>query len=144
MSADPLVVRFDVAASPGHAFELWTARAASWWPRGHTLTDDPAAITFEPHPDGRILERGSDGTEHAWGVVLDWDPPRRLRYLWHLFFTPEEATEIEVTFTPSPVGTTVQLTQTGWDALGTAGPPRRERTGQVWQTIAAAFTAAAR
>lgn len=87
---------------------------------------------------------GRDGREHAWGTVLEWDPPRRLRYLWHLFFAPEEATEIEVTFTASPAGTTVALTQTGWDALGPAGPPRRERTGQVWRTIAAAFSAAAR
>ena len=76
--------------------------------------------------------------------MLHWDPPRRLCYRWHVFFAPEEATEVEVTFTPSRAGTTVQLTQTGRDALGAAGPPRRERTGQVWQTIAAAFTAAAR
>jgi uncharacterized protein YndB with AHSA1/START domain len=143
MSADPLVVRFDVAAAPPRAFELWTQRAATWWPRAHTLSGDPAAITFEPRPQGRILERAPDGREHPWGTVLEWEPPRRLRYLWHLFFDPSEATEVEVRFEPRPGGTTIELIQTGWERLGSAGPPRRERTGQVWQAIADAFSAAA-
>lgn len=142
MSTEPLVVRFDVAASPARAFELWTARAVSWWPRSHTVTGAPQAITFEPRPQGRILERGADGSEHAWGTVLHWEPPRRLRYRWHLFFEPDEATEVEVTFTATATGTTVELTQSGWERLGAAGPPRRERTGQVWHTIAAAFSRA--
>ena len=35
------------------------------------------------------------------GQILDWEPPRRLRYLWHLFFAPSEATEVEVRFEPA-------------------------------------------
>jgi len=143
MSVEPLVVRFDVGASPARAFELWTERTATWWPRAHTVSGDPAAIVFEPHAQGRIVERGPDGREHVWGTVLEWEPPRRLRYLWHLFFDPSQATEVDVTFTAAQAGTTVMLRQTGWGRLGDAGPPRRERTGQVWSTIAAAFTAAA-
>jgi Activator of Hsp90 ATPase homolog 1-like protein len=67
--------------------------------------------------------------------VLDWEPPTRLRYLWHLFFDASEATEMELTFTAVPAGTAVRLEQRGWDALGDTdlpAPLRRERTGHMW------------
>ena len=111
---------------------MWTRRCSTWWPPAHTVSGDPAAITFESHAGGRIMERGRDGAEHDWGRVLDWEPPTRLRYLWHLFFDPREATEVELTFTAVPAGTAVRLEQRGWDKLGEAASPRRERTGQVW------------
>lgn len=44
-------------------------------------------------------------------VVLDWEPPNRLRFLWHLFFDPSEATEVELTFTARGQGTDVRLVQ---------------------------------
>jgi uncharacterized protein YndB with AHSA1/START domain len=94
---------------------------------------------LRPRPGGRIVERAPGGAEHDWGEVLDWEPPRGLRYLWHLFFDPSEATEIEVTFTPVDGRTTVRLEQRGWERLGEAGPRRRTRTQQVWRTITADF-----
>jgi uncharacterized protein YndB with AHSA1/START domain len=142
MSAEPLLVEFEVAAPPPRAFALWTERCASWWPRSHTVSGDPRAITFEPHPGGRIIERGADGREHAWGEVLDWEPPGRLRYLWHPFFTRAEATEVEVSFHARGERTAVRLEQRGFERLGASGPPRRERTGQAWATITTAFAAA--
>jgi uncharacterized protein YndB with AHSA1/START domain len=101
MAAEPLVVEFEVGVPPDHAFEVWTTRCATWWPRSHTVSGDPEAITFEPRAGGRIVERAPDGTEHAWGTVLEWAPPGLLRYHWHLFFEPTEATEVTVTFTPA-------------------------------------------
>jgi uncharacterized protein YndB with AHSA1/START domain len=74
--------------------------------------------------------------------VLDWEPPSRLRYRWHLFFEPSEATEAELTFTAVSAGTAVRLEQRGWDKLGKAGPPRRRRTGQVWSELIAAYARA--
>ena len=56
-----------------------------------------------------------------WGRVLDWEPPTRLRYLWHLFFAPLEATEVELTFTAVPAGTAVRLEQRGWEHAGGGG-----------------------
>lgn len=139
---EPLVVEFTVEASPVHAFEMWTARCSLWWPSSHTITGDPAAITFEPRAGGRILERSSAGAEHDWGTVLEWAPPGRLRYLWHLFFDPAEATEVEITFTGQDDQTVVRIEQRGWERLGDAGPPRRARTEQAWTTIGALFAAA--
>lgn len=140
---EPLVVEFDVRAAPGHAFATWTERCAVWWPASHTVSGDPAAIVFESHPGGRIYERDAGGTEHDWGTVTGWDPPARLSYRWHLFFDAAEATDVEITFAPTAGGTRVRIVQTGWDRLGSGGPPRRERTGAAWAAITARYAAAA-
>jgi uncharacterized protein YndB with AHSA1/START domain len=136
---EPLVVEFEVEAPLAHAFHTWTTRCGLWWPRSHTISGGPESITVEPRRGGRIFERAADGTEHDWGTVLEWEPPRRLRYRWHLFFEPAQATEVEVTFTPDGTRTVVRIEQSGWDRLGTDGPPRRARTGQAWATITAAY-----
>lgn len=142
MTLEPLVVEFEVGVPPAQAFDTWTRRCATWWPPAHTISRSPAAVRFEPHPGGRIVEHAADGAEHQWGTILDWEPPIRLRYRWHLFFDPSDATEVEVTFTAGDTGTTVRLEQRGWERLGDAGAPRRERTGQAWATITERFVAA--
>ena len=131
---DPIIVEFDVKASPGHAFEVWTEKPSMWWPRSHTVTRDPGlTIVFEPFQGGRIYERGSDGAEHEWGEVLIWDPPARVTYLWHLFFDRSEATEITVTFTEVESGARVRLIQSGFEKLGDdVGTERRRRTNHAW------------
>lgn len=143
MTADPLVVEFEVGTSPARAFELWTERCATWWPAAHTISGDPETITFEPRAGGRIFERATHSVDHEWGRVLGWESPWRLRYEWHLFFDPSEATEVEVTFTAVAGHTAVRLEQTGWDRLGEPGAARRERTGAVWTQLTPAFVAAA-
>jgi uncharacterized protein YndB with AHSA1/START domain len=139
MTVDPLVIEFEVGVPPARAVDTWTRQCATWWPASHTISGDPSAITFEPRAGGRIVEHAPDGDEHEWGRILDWQPPTRLRYLWHLFFDPAEATEIEITFTAVDSSTAVRLEQRGWDRLGEAGPPRRDRTRQAWSTITASF-----
>ena len=129
---DPLVLEFDVATEAGHAFAMWTERTGLWWPRTHTVSgDDDLVVVFEPEVGGRIYERAQDGTEHDWGEVLDWDPPNRVAYLWHLFFDRREATEVEVTFTPNQGATRVRIAQRGFARLGADGPPRRARRQAV-------------
>lgn len=142
MTGDALVVELAVDGSAAHAFRTWTERCAIWWPASHTVSGDPAAIVFEPRPGGRIYERAADGVEYPWGEVVSWDPPNQLRYRWHLFFDPAQATDVEVTFTPTSNGTAVRIVQTGWERLGDAGPPRRERTGAAWAGITARYAEA--
>ena len=141
---EPLVVEFTVATSPSHAFDMWANRTALWWPRGHTMGDsDDYEIIFEGRPGGRVYERIGDGTEHEWGEVLDWDPPHRIRYLWHLFFDRSEATTVEVRFAAAgEADTTVTLTQNGFERLGDAGVTRRERTGSAWAELGRHYEAA--
>lgn len=142
---EPLVVEFEVDAPVAHAFEVWTARPSLWWPRGHTVTNDPETqIVFEPFGGGRIFERGPDGAEHEWGEILEWAPPGRLAFLWHVFFARREATEVVMTFTPAGRGTRVRIEQTGFERLGDpAGSERRTRTESAWSTIAQIFGDAA-
>ena len=133
---EPPIVEFEVAVEPDHAFEMWTARTDLWWPRSHTVGGDRGTtVHVEPGPGGRIYERDSDGVEHIWGTISDWEPPRRLAYPWHLFFPPAEATDVEVTFRASDQGTAVRITQTGWERLGDLGEMRRARTHEAWAAI---------
>jgi hypothetical protein len=126
MTAEPLVIEFEVGVAPAQAFDTWTQRCATWWPRSHTMSD-PSAISFEPRTGGRIVEHAPGG-DHEGGEVLDWDPPDRLRCLWHPFFDRSEATELDITFRRVATGTAIRLEQRGWERLGEAATPRRTRT----------------
>lgn len=131
----PLVVEFTVEAPVRHAFETWVRSQHIWWPKSHTISGDPDAIIVEPRVGGRIYERDANGAEHEWGEVLDWVPPNRLQFLWHLFFSREEATVVDVTFHEVDERTSIRLVQTGWDRLGAEGPIRRERTIAGWAAV---------
>jgi hypothetical protein len=141
---DPIVVEFDVMTSPQHAFDVWTSKPSMWWPRSHTLTQDPdLTVVFEGFAGGRIYERGSDGAEHEWGEILVWEPPLRVDYLWHLFFERSEATEISVTFTEIDNGSRVRLVQTGFEKLGDeVGTERRRRTNHAWLEVTGFYRSA--
>jgi uncharacterized protein YndB with AHSA1/START domain len=139
----PLVVEFRVAATPEHAFAMWTARTDLWWPRSHTVTKaKDLDIVFEGRSGGRIYERADDGIEHDWGRVIEWDPPHRLTYSWHLFFDPAEATDVEITFESGANGTDVRIEQRGWERLGAGGEERRTNTNRAWSAIIPQFVEA--
>ncbi|MBB5808765.1 uncharacterized protein YndB with AHSA1/START domain [Saccharothrix ecbatanensis] len=124
-----------VAASPERAFEVFTAKFATWWPPTHRIgATDIADVVVEPHEGGRWFERGVDGAECDWGAVLAYEPPDRLLLSWHLDGTwsydpdPERASEVEVTFTAVDAGTLVELVHRGFDRHAT--PP-----GQVMARV---------
>ncbi|HYI23226.1 MAG TPA: SRPBCC domain-containing protein [Candidatus Limnocylindrales bacterium] len=130
---EPIHIRFDVDCDARQAFDLWTTRTSLWWPVSHTVsTEGGFEVIFEPRPGGRIFERTPDGTEHEWGEVLEWEPPRRLVYLWHLRADRADATEVEIRFTTRPMGTQVEIEHRGWDRLGAASIPRREANLAGW------------
>ena len=107
----------------------------------HDLGPRPGGDLRAP-PGRRIFERTPDRAEHDWGEVLAWEPPHRLRYLWHLRFDRADATEVEVTFTAAPEGTAVAIVHTGWERLGAAGPERRERNRRGWAGLLPHFASA--
>jgi hypothetical protein len=65
----PLTMSFDVACSPDHAFEVWTAGIGTWWPPAHTVTGQADLVVLQGGVGGRIYERTADGVEHDWGEV---------------------------------------------------------------------------
>jgi uncharacterized protein YndB with AHSA1/START domain len=132
----PLEIEFEVACSPAHAFDLWTARTSLWWPKGHSVSADPdLEITFEPGAGGRIYERTPAGVEHDWGEIVSWEPPERLRYLWHIRRDRGDATEVDITFAAGGAGTIVTIVHRGWERLGAEGPQWRDRNRQGWASL---------
>jgi uncharacterized protein YndB with AHSA1/START domain len=133
---EPLRTSFDVACGPEHAFATWTARIDAWWPADHTVSGQPTHIVLEPGPGGRIYECAADGTEHEWGTITVWDPPRRLGYSWHLTRTPADATAVDISFVAVAADRTrVDIVHDGWERLGAAGDDLRARNRIGWDTL---------
>jgi uncharacterized protein YndB with AHSA1/START domain len=142
---DPIEIELTVACPPEHAFDVWTSRTTLWWPPEHTVSADPSVVlTFEPRVGGRIFERTPGGQEHEWGEVLAWEPPRLLRYLWHIRRDRDDATEVEIRFDDDPEGTKVSIAHSGWERLGDRGPRWREVNTMGWDGVLPAFHDACR
>jgi uncharacterized protein YndB with AHSA1/START domain len=134
---EPLELSFTVACGAEEAFDTFAVHTSLWWPHQHSFSgEDGLTVTFEPFAGGRIYERTPSGVEHEWGEVIEWEPPRRLTYLWHLAADRSDATDVEVSFTEDPSGgTLVAITHRGWDRLGAKGPTWRERNLGGWSGV---------
>ena len=140
---EPIRIAFDVDCPPDHAFEVWTERIGTWWPADHTVTGSgDLTIVLEPRTGGRIFERTADGVEHDWGEVTAWEPPGRLRYLWHLRRDRADATDVEIRFVGVDGGRTrVEIVHDGWERLGADGESWRDRNYGGWSTLLPHFAA---
>jgi uncharacterized protein YndB with AHSA1/START domain len=142
-----------VGAPIEHAFEVFTARFDSWWPREHHI--GKAALekaVLEPRTGGRYYERCVDGSECDWGTVLEFSPPNKVVLAWHLDPTwsydpnPDHASRVEVTFTAVGDGKTrVDLVHTHIERHGAGWEKIRDGVGGAggWGEILARFGAAA-
>ena len=141
---EPLRLDFEVACPPEHAFEVWTARIATWWPADHTVSGDADLdVVLEPRVGGRIYERTRDGVEHDWGWVTAWEPPGRLVYHWHLRRDRDDATEVEIRFLPVDGSRTrVEIEHRDWERLGSDGRTWRDRNAGGWATLLPHYEAA--
>ncbi len=123
--------------APAEAFELFTARIASWWPvRTHSYgCEEVKDVILEPHVGGRLYEV-TDAGEQDWGKLLAWDPPNGFVLDWQI----GEAcgTEVEVRFSPEGPGTRVELEHRGFSA---SDP--RERYAGGWDVVLAPFVESA-
>ncbi|MDQ1740171.1 MAG: hypothetical protein QOE53_1823 [Pseudonocardiales bacterium] len=142
--SDPLTLTFEFACSVEHAFDTWTSRIDSWWPRDHTVSAEAGlTVVLEREVGGRIFERTSAGAEYDWGEVTVWEPPKRLSYTWHLGTDPAEATEVDIRFRPiGDIVTRVEIEHRGWDRLGAAAADRRRRNQAGWNSLLPYYLAA--
>jgi uncharacterized protein YndB with AHSA1/START domain len=123
-----------VDAPPERAFAVFTEGIGTWWPESHHLLEgELAEMVFEPFAGGRIVDRGTDGTECCWARVLAYEPPRRVVFSWDiaLDWTIEadhaRTSEVEVTFSAEGEGTRVTLEHKhlerhgeGWEGMRSA------------------------
>ncbi|MGZ4322383.1 MAG: SRPBCC domain-containing protein [Solirubrobacteraceae bacterium] len=134
---EPIQISFDVDCPVAHAFDDWTARISSWWPRSHTVSAEANAdVVLERRVGGRIYERTSAGDEHDWGEVTAFEPPRRLSYVWHIRRDRADATEVAISFIAIDDRTTrVEIEHRGWERLGVEADAWRDRNYAAWATL---------
>lgn len=142
---EPIRITFDVDCPVDHAFQVWTARIAEWWPTDHTVSaETDLTVVLEPRPGGRIFERRASGIEHDWGEVTVWEPPTRLGYTWHLNRDRSDATDVEIRFlSVGEAGTRVEIEHRGWERLGAEGEHWRDRNRGGWATLLPHYVRAA-
>lgn len=119
------------------AFERFTQDIATWWPlRTHSLGLDRAeTVVFEGRVGGRIRETIQGGTESVWGTVLEWHPPERVSFTWHPGKPPATAQRVDLRFVPDGAGTRVELTHSGWEALGPLARSARRGYPVGWSYV---------
>ena len=148
---EPIVNAMTVDAPVERAFEVFTTDVKSWWPLDRYSVagdDDESGVTavdsvIESHAGGRWYEVRSDGSEADWGEILVFDAPHRIVASWHPGRSTDEATEIEVRFTPDGDGTRVELTHSGWERIGKRAPSAREGYDGGWKSVLARYSEAA-
>lgn len=142
---DALQFSFDIACPQQQAFDLWTARASSWWPADHSVSGEHGLdVVFEGRVDGRVYERTPSGAEHEWGRVTEWEPPARLAFTWHFRATPGDFTLVEIRFVRTDDRRTkVEIEHTGWERLGEGAALRRDRNRDGWAEVLPHFVEAA-
>jgi uncharacterized protein YndB with AHSA1/START domain len=96
-----------VDAPVERAFRVFAEQFDRIKPREHNmLAVDIAESVFEPHPGGRVYDRGVDGSECQWARVLAYEPPDRIAFTWdinpqwQLESDPARASEVEIRFIP--------------------------------------------
>lgn len=113
----PIVKTLELACTPERAWTAFTAEIHAWWPLAtHSLAEAAAVhCAIEPFRGGRVFERDRDGREQAWGEVLAWEPPVRLRFTWRVGHAAGSEQEVEVRFEPRGGRTRVTLTHSGFE-----------------------------
>jgi len=144
-ATEPLRMSYEIDCPVDHAFDVWTTRLSTWWPKGHSASHDPrTTVVLEPRLGGRIYERTPDGTEIDWGEITLWSPPARLAYLWHIGRDRDAATDVELTFADTGDGRTrLDIVHSGWDRLGTEAATWRDANTGGWNALVPHFVAAA-
>ncbi len=116
-----------VNATQAHAFDVFTNRLDSWWPKGHSIGALPVKQSFiEPRKGGRWYTTHDDGSECVVGHMKVWEPPHRIVFSWEISADwkpdPSVASEVEITFVARDARTTrIELEHRNFEALGEEG-----------------------
>lgn len=137
-----------VRATPQRAFEVFTQRVDSWWPKSHSIADSPVVKSvIEPFVGGRWYALCEDGSEVVVGHVRVWQPGSRFTVSWEITATwkPESrvdlASEVDVRFVAEAAGTTrIDLEHRDFERMGTKdGQTMRDRVDRGWPGLLALY-----
>ncbi len=113
-----------VDADPATAFAVFTDRIGQWWPLDDLSVYGPGGTVG--FTDGRIVERSAAGEATVWGTVTRWEPAAAVEFTWHPGGPPDQASDVEVTFTAADSQTLVTLTHGGWERFADPAAARAE------------------
>lgn len=146
-----VLVAMRVQATAPEAFRVFTEEIGQWWrPNGlFQFTENrDGTLSFEPGPQGRLIERYDDGTVFEIGRVKVWDPPSRLVVGWReASFAADQETELHVRFAGSGEQTRITVEHFGWDHFPREHAARhgaelmafQQRFGEWWQALLTAL-----
>ena len=119
--ASRVLVALRVDATPQRAFDVFTQEIGRWWrPNGlfQFTPVDTGHLAFEPGEGGRLMQMLDGGRVFEIGRISVWDPPTRLVFTWRqASFTPDQSTEVHVSFEPAGEQTRVTVEHFGWDTI---------------------------
>ncbi|MDF2120088.1 SRPBCC domain-containing protein [Roseiarcaceae bacterium H3SJ34-1] len=127
--------------SAAAAFQLFTQKISQWWPADRRHSQDPTSEIFLLE-SGRFYERSGDGREVELGHVRSWDFPSRILLDFFIATSPEQPTQVEITFATLGRGTEVTVVhgpKPSSEALWTQRAPRYERS---WDAVLAGLVQA--
>jgi len=135
----PVLKSVRVARSQADAFRLYTDSLGKWWPlKTHSLGGEKAVnAVMEPRQGGRLYEVWGDGSSHAYGEVLVWEPPHRVVHSWYVGHPPHEASEVELRFIAvSAREALVELEHRYWERMsGEKAREARESYNNGWEAV---------
>jgi len=119
------------------AFEIFTRRFGSWWPRAQFSIYQAGSATcgIEPRVGGEVFEVSKSGERCVWGKVITWDPPHRFAMTWHPGRPVDTAQEVELRFIAIAGGTRVDLEHRGWTKYGPDAVEARKGYEGGWTTV---------
>jgi uncharacterized protein YndB with AHSA1/START domain len=142
-----------VKTSIERAFLVFVEQMESWWPKSHHIgTQEWELIVIEPRVGGRWYEQDATGRQCDWGTVLQWDPPHRARFRWHVGpkrdsegwgYDPDtsRASEVEIRFTAEGEAILVELehSKLGRHGLGAEKLRAIFDSPEAWEQILASY-----
>jgi uncharacterized protein YndB with AHSA1/START domain len=145
----PAAIRktIEVNAPIDRAFELFSTRMGEWWHKEHSIARETAQadVVIEPRAGGRWYEVGADGSEHLWGRVLAYEPPRRLLLAWQLtrefHYDPAFETTVEVRFEEREGLTVVEFEHRDLERMGADAVQLLEGMDGGWAMLLGLFKA---
>lgn len=147
----PATIRKTIAVNApiSRAFDVFANRMGDWWHKEHSIAKDTtqADVVIEPRAGGRWYEKGADGSEHQWGRVLAYEPPRRLLLAWQLTrefrFDPGFETTVEVRFEERDGKTLVEFEHRDLERMGADAAELFEGMDGGWGMLLGLFKAKA-
>jgi len=138
-----------VQAPIDRAFAVFASRMGEWWHKEHSIAKGTtqADVVIEPREGGRWYEKGADGSEHQWGRVAVFDPPKRLVLVWQLTrefdFDPDFETIVEVQFEEQRGATLVRFEHRHLERMGADAVEMLEGMDGGWGMLLDLFKAEA-